>query len=504
MTSAATFGSLLALAAGAAPPPVDPLAGIDEQLARMVAEWEVPGAAVGVVHEGRLVYARGFGVRELGRPEPVDADTLFLAGSTTKAVTAFAVGLLVQDGVMGWDDPLAAHLPGLALNDPTATREVTVRDALSHRTGYGTGFGAWLYTGSNHSALEAVRLLRHLPRPLPHRATFGYNNLVYAAVGEAVAARSGLAFDDFLRIRLWEPLGMTRTFTRHADWIGQANRFTPHTARGGPLRVIPGLSLDTTGGAGFVVTSVNDYAKWVALLLDDGGRILRPDLVRELLSPTLALGDGARAAGFMPETATYAYGLGWFVGDFRGTPAKFHRGSWFGGMAAVGMLPERDLGVIVLENRDAHSFVNAVVYSVFERFQPGAAPVDFSAQFLAVGSRRTASTEAPPPAAEFPEANRPPGWPPGDYAGRYTSAAYGGGAEITVAGETLRLACAAHPGFVLTLRHRHGEVFAVESEPPLFAGSRLRFRADERGAIEGFDFAPSMDRHAYRFNREQP
>ena len=483
------------LAAFAHAAAADPLDGLDAQLEKMLADWDVPGAAVGIVHEGKLVYARGFGVRELGKPDKVDADTLFYAASTTKAVTALAAGLLVQEGKMSWDAPLAQYLPGLAFADPRATADITVRDALSHRTGYATNEGDLLFTGSTYTARQAVMRFPFISRRLPFRTEFGYSNLMFAAVGEAVAEQSGLSLDEFLSRRFWQPLGMTRTFTRFADYTAQPNLFVPHSARRGPLRTYPHRSLDAAGGAGFIVTSVNDYAKWVALLLEGGGEILQPATLRAVWSPVLAIGDGGRASWFMPETATYSYGLGWFVGDFRGSPLKFHRGNWLGGMAAVGLLPERKLGVIVFENRDGNSFVNAVVYSILERYVPGPKAVDFSAQFLASSH---GGISAASPAAALPV--RPPAWPLSDYTGRFASEAYGGEAVISLQDGALRLALSAHPGAV-ELKPVQGEVFEAAGSASALTGARVRFTCGLDGTVTGFDLSVSWDRMIWTFSR---
>src|SRR5512135_2837489 len=193
----------------ARPAAASPLAGLDAYLTQALRAWEVPGLALAIVKDDSVVYARGFGVRELGKPEPVDANTVFLAASTTKAFTAALVAMLVDSGRVRWDAPVTGYLPGFQLYDPYVTRELTVRDLLSHRSGLGRADALWY--GTTLSREEILRRLRFERPSWSLRAQYGYNNNMFIAAGQVIAAVTGRPWDDVVRERIFQPLGMTRT-----------------------------------------------------------------------------------------------------------------------------------------------------------------------------------------------------------------------------------------------------------------------------------------------------
>src|SRR2546430_8356886 len=215
------FRSLIVVGVIAAAAPVPaaraqdaPLRGFDAYVEQALRDWRVPGVAVAVVRNDSVVFSKGYGVRELGKPARVDAHTLFAIGSTTKAFTAAALALLVDSGKVAWDDPVTKHLPALELADPYVTRELTVRDLLTHRSGLPRGDLAWYGSGFDRS--EVLRRVRYLKPRWSFRSKYGYQNIMFLAAGEVVAAASGMSWGDFPKTRVFTPLGLSGTNTSRA------------------------------------------------------------------------------------------------------------------------------------------------------------------------------------------------------------------------------------------------------------------------------------------------
>jgi CubicO group peptidase (beta-lactamase class C family) len=342
---------------------------LDPYVARAVQDWRVPGLAIAVVGDGRVVFAKGYGVRELGKPAPVDTQTLFAIGSTTKAMTAAALGLLVDAGKVRWDDPVTRHLPDFQLYDPYVTREVTVRDLLTHRAGLGNADFLWY--GTENSRAEIVRRARLVRPAYSLRAGFVYQNVMYAVAGAVVAAAAGVPWETFVATRLFAPLGMTRTVPTLAQARSRPNVASPHSRVDDTLRVIRNASVDAIAPAGAVWSSAADMAKWIRFLLDsarvDGKRLLQPATLAELLKPQTVV----PAAGFYPTAQLTrphwtTYGLGWFQEDYAGRMVDFHTGSIDGMVAVVGLIPDDGLGVVVLANADHAEARHALMYKTFD------------------------------------------------------------------------------------------------------------------------------------------
>ena len=260
----------------AAPPP---LAALEADIERARREFEIPGVAVAVVKDGRVVLAKGYGVKRQGAPAPVDVDTLFAIASNTKAFTAAALGLLVEDGKLAWDDPVTRHLPSFQMYDPYVSHEMTIRDLLTHRSGLGLGEGDLLYfPPSTFSRREIVEKVRFLRPATSFRSRYAYDNILYIVAGEVVAAVSGKTWEAFVRERLLSPLGMKDTVPNPSALPASANAATPHAHVEGVLRTVTPDDADNIAAAGGILASARDMARWVSALLqasrsgDGGGR----------------------------------------------------------------------------------------------------------------------------------------------------------------------------------------------------------------------------------------
>jgi CubicO group peptidase (beta-lactamase class C family) len=349
-----------------------------------------------VVKDGEVVFARGYGVRSLDAPDEVTTQTLFAIGSTTKAMTAAALGMLVDEGKLRWNDPVTQHLPWFELSDPWVTREITVRDLLTHRAGLGNADFLW-YEQENSTA-EILRRVRLVEPAYSMRAGFIYQNIMYATAGEVVAAVSGIPWEEFIQTRILDPLAMTGTIATAARLYEQPDFAMPHYLIDDTVRVIENASVDAVAAAGSVWSSVDEMALWVEMLLDDGetndgARLLRSSTIRELFTPQAIIRSGFYPTARLTNPHWTTYGMGWFQADYRGRAVDFHTGSIDGMVAIVGLIRDESLGVCVLANLDHAEVRHALMYRVFDVYDEGE-PRDWSAELMELYSGIRAQGEA--------------------------------------------------------------------------------------------------------------
>ncbi|MGE0812685.1 MAG: serine hydrolase [Vicinamibacterales bacterium] len=474
---------LAAASAGAQPAP---LSGFDGYVERAVREWKIPGLAVAVVKDGEIVFAKGYGVRRLGSPEPVDDRTLFAIGSTTKAMTAAALGMLVDEGTLHWDDRVVTHLPWFALKDPYATRELRIRDLLTHRGGLPNTDALWYE--QPRSARQVIEGLREVDLETSMRSHFTYQNVMYATAGEVVAAVSGIPWTEFVTTRIFKPLGMTGTIATAATLDRQPNVAQPHFEIDGTVEVIRNASVDSVAPAGAVWSSVRDMARWSALLLaggvvtgtgSAGPRLLSEKVVTELFTPQTMVGpDGFYPTARLTRPRWTTYGLGWFQEDYAGEKVDFHTGSIDGMVAIHGLIRDRNLGVFVLANLDHAELRHALMYRVFDAYL-GRPARDWSADVHALYDGLAKEGEAQRKKAEAVRvAGTSPSLPLDRYAGTYEHPAYG---SLTVArdGPGLRLGFGA--GYAGPLTHFHYDTFTATWDARWRGTDRVTFQIDGQG-----------------------
>jgi CubicO group peptidase (beta-lactamase class C family) len=438
-----------------------PLAGLDDDIARAAADWRVPGLAAAVVKDGRVVFAKGYGVRTLGRPDPVDTHTLFAIGSTTKAMTAALVAMLVDEKKIEWNAPVTKYLPWFQLKDPSATRELMVRDLLTHRAGLGNADFLWY--GQANTTDEILRRVRLLDPAYPIRSSFIYQNIMYAAAGEVVEAASGKPWADLLRTRILEPLGMTDTVPTAVSLSTRANVASPHAIVADRVQVIENASVDAIPSAGAVWSSVADMAKWMQFLLD-GGRVGGPDGTRliseksfaELFTPQTIAPYDMYPTTRLTKPHWMTYGLGWFQQDYRGQAVDFHTGSIDGMIAIHGLIRDQRLGVYVLGNLDHAEVRHAIMYSVFDRYLGGPAR-DWNADFLKLYAdlQKDADAERAKRLSQRVRGTSP-SLPLERFAGTYADPLYG---EVTVSADAKGLEIRYGSAFIGTLEHWHYDTF---------------------------------------------
>jgi CubicO group peptidase (beta-lactamase class C family) len=459
----------------------DPLAGLPEWLERALRDWEVPGLALAVVRGDSVIYARGFGVREVGRPDRVDERTLFAIGSASKAFTAAAVGVLVDEGKLHWDDKVTAHLPGFRVFDAYVTHELTLRDLLTHRSGLARGDQVWY--GGVHDRDEVVRRVRHLQPSWSFRSTFGYQNIMYLTAGEVIEAKSGGTWDAFVKERFFTPLGMAESSTSTNDLRGKPNVATPHAKLDGTVRPVAWRNIDNVAAAGSINSNVSEMAQWVRLHLADGKigerSVFSDSVAREVRTPQIPIRPEGPWGLIAPDANFLAYGMGWFMHDHAGHRIVHHGGNIDGNSAMVAFIPEEKLGMVVLTNMNSTSLTSAVVHHVFDALLGVPVERDWSERVLEARRRLDAQAEAQQRQQDSAHVKgTSPSLALDAYAGTYSDSLYGD-AKVSLEGGKLVLRY--QSAFTGDLTHWHYDTFQVKWRDPILGRALLTFTLDERG-----------------------
>ena len=472
--------------AGSAPP------DIDAWVARAMKTFDVPGLGLAIVKDGKVVLAKGYGVRKLRAPEPVDGQTLFGIASNTKVFTAVALGLLVEEGKVAWDAPVVRYLPAFQMYDPYVTRELSVRDLLTHRSGLGLGAGDLLWwPPSTYNRAEIAHRLRFIKPATSFRSAYAYDNVLYLVAGQLIEAVSGQGWEDFVTARILRKVGMSGSNVLHSAASAGGNVAATHASVDGALRPIAPFLSDNTNPAGGINSNAGDMAKWMNVLLaggalPDGSRLVSEATVRQISTIVTPLMPGLNTA---PELAPLRHGfsgyaLGLNVRDYRGARMWHHGGGLPGYVSRVVMLPDQKLGVTVLTNAEAGGVIDSVVYHVLDH-ELGAPPHDWIEAYRAVVARSEAfMAEQDKKAAASRDAASKPSLPLERYAATYEDAWYG---DITIALEQGKLVMhfSRTPSLVGDLEHWQYDTFVVRwRDRELRADAFVTFALNPDGTID--------------------
>jgi CubicO group peptidase (beta-lactamase class C family) len=458
-----------------------------------------------IVKDGETVLARGYGVRERGTRDPVDENTLFAIASNTKAFTVAALAILVEEGKLGWDDPVRDYLPYFELYSPYVSDGMIIRDLLSHRSGLGTFSGDLLWYGTHYSAEEVVRRARFLPQAGPFRASYGYSNLMFIAAGEVVSAVSGMPWQSFVESRILEPLGMSRTVTSVDDLRRMENVATPHKNRTDAVVPIQWYNWDAMAAAGGIISSVSDMARWMKLRLNHGtweGLTLFSEASSwEMWTIHTPMGISANARHAQPTTHFRGYGLGWSLNDYQGRLVASHGGGYDGMFSRVVLVPGERLGIAVLTN-SMTSVSTAIANTILDAYL-GAPERDWSGEMLA--SWRAGRERFEARQDRFLDERDPgasPSHPLEVYAGSYGGEMYGD-ATVTAEGGHLVLRLLPNPDLVADLTPLHDDTFLLEWRETFawFGRGAATFAFDAHGRVSRVDLdVPNDDLWFYELD----
>lgn len=462
------------------------LAEIDRYARQVMNDWKQPGMAIAVVAGDKTVFAKGYGVQKLGTDDRVDENTVFAVASNSKAFTTAALAILIDEGkIGGWDERVSKYLPEFALYDPYVTSELTIRDLVSHRVGLDTFSGDLLWYETTYTDAEILNRLRHLKPVRGFRSGFGYQNLMFIAAGRIIEKVSGKSWGEFVKERILNPLGMTRTTTSIKDLSD--NAAFPHNESGGNgLRVLHRGNVDGAAAAAGLNSSVADMAKWIRLQLGagafEGKRIFSEKQAWEMHQPAVILPISQAAAKSNPTRHFNAYGLGWNLFDYHGRKIVTHSGGLDGMLSRTVLIPEENLGFVVLTNSEYP--VYSIMYQKMLDVLLDAPARDYNAEALkrAADSKKSGD-EAEQKLQASRVANTNPSLPLAGYAGTYTGALYG---DATVSEENGRLVLRLlpAPNFVADLEHWHYNTFRIRWRPSVaynFPPGFVVFKLDKNG-----------------------
>lgn len=486
-----TAALITAAPARAQKEPARPPADLDAYVARVMQRFEVPGLALAVVKDGRVVLTKGYGVRKLGDPARVDSRTLFAIASNTKAFTATALGLLVEEGRLAWDSPVVNYLPWFQMSDPFVTREMTVRDLLVHRSGLALGAGDLMWwPESAHDRREIVRRLRYLPLTTSFRSAYAYDNVLYAVAGEVIEAVSGRPWEDFVATRILTPIGMSGSYVRLSEGNAAANLAIPHARVEGRVRPVRPFIADNVNPAGGIYSNAEDIAKWMIVQLDsgrvaEGSRLFSPRTARELWSIVTPIPIGEPPPELAPLRANFnGYALGFGVRDYRGEKLVTHTGGLPGYVSRVALMPNRKLGVAVLTNQESAAAFSAIAWRILDHYLRVPAYDWIAAYARAVARQDSAIAAEERAAVAARDTASRPSLPLARYAGTYRDAWYG---DVTIVLEDGKLVMRfAHtPALTGDLEHWQYDTFIVRwRDRELRADAYVTFALNPDGSID--------------------
>lgn len=491
---------------------------IDLLVTGVMEEFQVPGMAVGIIKDGEIVHAKGYGVRQLGNNTPIDTNTLFSIASNSKAFTTAAISILVDDGVLGWDDKVYQYLPDFRMYDPWVSQEFTIRDLVIHNSGLGLGAGDLMFWPSpGFTREEITHKLRYLKPVSSFRSEFAYDNLLYIVAGEVIPAATGMSFEDFVDLRILKPLEMDSCAANRTKLKGEKNFADHHAVIEGKLqqveRLTPSTEETVIAAAGGLQCSVSSMLKWLRMHLNggklpNGESLISEKMHRELWTP--------QTIGTLSETARdwygsnfLAYGLGWSISDMFGHKHVSHGGGLLGMITHVDMIPDINLGVITFTNQQSGPALRAVYTSILSSYL-GVDDVDWVDRFrTSYAERQRKALQAMETETDNAETNRQPSLDLGEYVGDYRDPWFET-VSIDLRGEQLYFTSHRSPRLKGAMEHFNGNTFIVRWEDrSLEADAYVKFDTDFKGTVSSMkmravsdltDF--SFDFHDLDFSRE--
>jgi CubicO group peptidase (beta-lactamase class C family) len=451
---------------------------LDSYVERAMRDWQIPGLAICIVKNGEVIF-KSYGVKETGKPDKVDENTLFMIGSNTKAMTATALAMLHDQKKLSLDDKVIKWLPNLKMNDPLVTRELNIRDLLCHRIGMETFQGDFMYWTSALTDKQVIEKFGKLKPMYGFRSKWGYTNASFVVAGQIINAVAGQSWDNYLAANIFQPLGMSSTIALSKDLPAAPNKAAAHTLNHEQqLIAIPYCNIDNLGPAGSVSSSVSDMSKWVMVLLNNGrlnekevipyGAVLQPR------SPHSILGNGGHPYNKINFSL---YGLGWMLNDYNGKKLVSHTGGVNGFVTSVTLLPEEKLGIVILTNTDHNNLYEALKWDILDAYLK--LPYrNYSSVYLSGHKQQlNLSKDIWKKKADTVAMHKTTGLPLTAYAGQYMHPVYGK-LNISTAEGSLVMKFEHHPKLQGKLEPLGGNRFSCIYNDPVFGRRVIPFTTD--------------------------
>ena len=422
---------------------------VDSLVLRSMKTFHVPGMAVAIVKDGKVVLSKGYGVRSIASGKKVDTHTLFAIASNSKAFTTASLAILADRGKLHWDDKVQKYIPEFQVYAPYVSENFTIRDLVTHRSGLGLGAGDLMIfpSGNNFTVNDLIHNLRYLKQVSGFRSKFAYDNLLYIVAGEVIHRVSGMSWEEFVKKNIFEKIGMSESVPGYDLMKDTSNMADAHVPVNGKLRIVPRFDQPVANPAGGINSNLHDLVKWITVRLNGGKygdrlqyRLFSEKENREMFSPQTIL--PARRNG--PYHSHFrAYGLGWFMQDVKGYKEIWHTGGLAGMVTEITLIPEIKLGIIVLTNQESGAAFQCVTDQILDGYLgvKGTRRVDeyrkrveerqkMAAEITAAVWKKVREQQA--------SGVQPPQLQP--FVGTYRDAWFGN-VDITLKNDTLRLAC---------------------------------------------------------------
>ncbi|TEU08978.1 MAG: serine hydrolase [Candidatus Aminicenantes bacterium] len=452
------------------------LRGFEKFVTKTMEEWKVPGLGISIVKDGKVIFSKGFGFRDVKKGLKVTPRTLFAIGSCSKAFTAVTMGILVDEGKLDWDKPVREYLPSFKLKDPFATEGMTPRDLVCHRSGLPRHDSMWY--GSSATRKELFDRLRYLEPSRDFRTTYQYQNLMFMTAGYMVGKIAGTTWEKFVLDRIFGPLGMNDSNFSVEDSKKAPDFALPYMEKEDKVIEIPFRNIDTVGPAGSINSNVIDMADWLLLNLKKGKfgekQIISEESLREIHSPQMISSKSYK----YDESFYSTYGMGWGITSYRGHLMLSHGGGIDGFTARVTFMPRDNIGMVIFTNMSGTPLPVIVAYNAYDRLL-GLDQIPWNKRIKdQIDKAKEEAEKAKKEKDKDRKLNTKPSHPLGDYAGDYEHPGYG---VVAIKKEGDRLK-GVFNSISFDVKHYHYDIFEMSNEF-LDMTQKVSFFTDNKGNI---------------------
>lgn len=445
---------------------------LDSLIIYSLKDWKIPGAAIAIVKNDSVIFSKGYGVREEGKNDSVTENTLFVIASCSKAFTTTALAIIVDKGKINWDDPVVKYLKGFEMYDPWVTKEITIRDLVTHRSGLATFSGDFLWLASNYKSDDIIARAKYLKPISSFRTKYGYQNIMYIVAAKIIEAVTDTTWENFVQTYILNKLGMNDSKTTYKEILSSTNYSKSHYEKDNKNLVYSDLQNDNAHGAIGIISSVYDMSKWIQLQLGrgkfKGEQIFSEKQSIEMFANHMFLGN-------------MNYGLGWFIRYVNGKKVINHGGGMPGMISDVTLVPEDNYGFVILSNHDSGSgFVSTIRSYLLDLFA-GIVPKDYNKINLENWKNRLERYENENKRREEVRVqNTSPSMDLAKYCGVYNDKMYGS-LEVKIKDKNLYMQFIPSPTFKGELKHYHYDTFYIDWEDEFLTRGWVKFDLDFEG-----------------------
>ncbi len=473
---------------------------LENHIVKWMAQWQIPGLAVGIVKDGKIVFMKGFGVKKNGNSEPIDDNTLFMIGSITKTFTATAFTILQEENKVNLEDKVQRWMPEFALKDPFLTREVTISDLLSGRIGLESNQGDFIAWFSNLSRTQIIQKMALMDAPYALRTRFRLINTAYLTAGELIPKITGKSWEETIKEKILLPLKMDHTLVLSEEFKTASNRAAPHSLVNNNCEEIPIMSLDNMAPAGSISSSIKDMTNWILVQLNngkiDGQQVISSKALHAIRNPYIVVGTNPNKG----SVHIALYGLGLFIWDGNGKIEYWHSGNVPGFNSTIMFVPEENLGIVILTNSDYNNFYEDLKMEILNAFlgipYQGLPEKSYKA-VLRYKALQNANIDS---LTKIVKEGNKPTLPLISFCGTYFHEVYG---EISIkqVKENLTIYFSNHPDLSCLLEHIKDNKFLCTYSYPIYGTFEIPFKVEKDQVIE-FTLRSNAEYSPYIFKKK--